>query len=360
MQLIDVTVTRGGSPVLHDVDLRVAAGERVAILGPSGAGKSSLLRAVAGFEHIAHGRILIAERDVTGLPTRERGVAMVAQDAALHGHLDVEENLGFPLTLRGVEPAERARRVAAEARTFSLTKLLRRRPRTLSAGEAHEVALARSLVRRGTVLLLDEPFAKADDGRRAALLHELVQVQEGYGVTCLLATNDQRIAMSAAHRCAVLHEGRLVQVAPPQELYDRPSTVFVAGFLGTPPMNLLTGHIERVAGRAQLQAGPFQIPSVSPRISPLVGTRCTVGIRPTDLRPASGDELIVIEEVVRRRTFLGAGFEVGIGASSDPVEEVVARLGAAEPPVGALLRLTVDPSHVHVFAPDGRALAHGV
>jgi len=360
VQLIDLTVAREGTPVLHGLDLRVDDGERLALLGPSGAGKSSLLRAIAGFEDVTSGRILIDGDDVTGRPTRERGLAMVAQDRALFHHLDVEHNVAFPLTLRGVEAGEQARRVAAEARTFSLTGLLGRRPRTLSAGEAGEVALARSLVRRGTVLLLDEPFAQTDGLRRSDLVRELIRVQEGYGVTCLLATNDQRVAMSAAQRCAVLHEGRIAQVGTPRELYARPATRFVAGFLGTPPMNLLAGRVERIAGRAELLAGPFRIRSVSPHLTPLIGNVCTVGIRPTDLRPATGDELIVVEEVVRRNAFLGADIEVTIGASPDPDDEVVARLPRPAPPLGALLRLTVDPAHVHVFAPDGQAVAHGV
>lgn len=357
VQLMDLTVSRDGIPVLHGVDLEVADGERIALLGPSGAGKSSLLRAIAGFEEVTSGRILFDGADVTRLPTRERGLAMFAQDPALFHHLDVEANIAFPLSLRGIDAEERTRRVAAEARTFSLTRLLRRRPRTLSAGEAGEVALARSLVRRGTVLLLDEPLARTDGRRRSDLVGELIGVQEGYGVTCLLATNDGRVAMSAGQRCAVLHDGRLVQLGPPWELYQRPATAFVAGFLGTPPMNLLPGRIERIAGRTELVAGPFRVRSISPRLTPLAGGACTVGIRPADLRPASGDELIVVEEVVRRRVFLGADIEVAIGG---PGDEVVARLPRPGPPPGALLRLTVDPADVHVFAPDGRALAHGV
>ncbi len=360
VHLYDLHVVKDGTTVLQGIDLRVDAGERLAVLGPSGAGKSTLLRAVAGLDTVAGGQVVLDGRDVTSLPTREREVAMVSQTAALYRHLDVAGNVAFPLWVRGVDTEEREQRVEAEARAFSLRGLLRRRPRTLSQGEQHEVALARSLVRRGGVLLLDEPFAQADAPRRAMLVQELIRVQEGYGVTLLVATNDQRVAMSLAHRCAVLHHGRFVQVASPTELYAAPATTFVAGFLGTPAMNLLPGRIERSAGRAQVRAGPFRIPSVIPQVSRWVGSDCVLGVRPDDLQHATGEELIVVEEVVRRRAFLGAHIEVAIGASGDPAEHVVAMVDRPAPRVGELLRLTVPADKVHVFAPDGQAIAHGV
>lgn len=360
VHLYDLHVVKDGAEVLHGIDLRVDTGERLAVLGPSGAGKSTLLRAIAGLDTVAGGQVVLDGREVTSLPTREREVAMVSQTAALYRHLDVAANVAFPLWVRGVETEEQEQRVEAEARAFSLRGLLRRKPRTLSQGEQHEVALARSLVRRSGVLLLDEPFAQADDPRRGMLVQELIRIQEGYGVTLLVATNDQRVAMSLAHRCAVLHRGRLVQVASPTELYTSPATTFVAGFLGTPPMNLLPGRIERVAGRAQVTAGPFRIPSVTPLISRWVGSDCTLGVRPEDLQRATGDELIVIEEVVRRRAFLGAHIEVAIGPNADPADHVVAMVDRPEPRVGELLRLSAPPDKVHVFAPDGQALAHGV
>lgn len=358
VHLVDVHVTREGVEVLHGIDLRVPDGERLAVLGPSGAGKSTLLRAVAGLDTVSAGQVLLAGRDVTDLPTREREVSMVAQTPGLIRHLDVEGNVGFPLWVRGVEAEERRERVGAEARAFSLSGLLRRRPRALSAGQQQEVALARSLVRRGGVLLLDEPLAQSDAPRRAELVQEIQQLQEGYGVTLLVATNDQRVAMSLAQRCAVLDQGRLLQIDAPTALYDEPATTFVASFLGTPPMNLLDGRIERVAGRAQLRAGPFRIPSLAPRLSRLIDSACILGVRPSDLTRSRGGELVVIEEPVRRRAFLGDRIEVAVGAR-DSVE-VVATIDRPAPEVGELLRLTVPAGRVHVFAPDGRAVVHGV
>ncbi len=360
VHLEGVRVTKDGTEILHGIDLHVQDRERLAVLGPSGAGKSTLLRAVAGLDPVSAGQVVLGDRDVTDLATKDREIAMVGQVAGLLRHLDVEGNLGFPLSIRRVGSDEKRQRVGAEARAFSLTGLLRRRPQNLSAGEQQEVALARSLVRRGGVLLLDEPFSKADAPRRVQLTQELIRIQEGYGVTLLLATNDQRVAMSVAQRCAVLHRGRIVQIGPPNQLFAEPSTTFVAGFLGSPPMNLLPGRIERVAGRAQLSAGPLVVSSLGPQLSRLIDTDCTVGIRPSDLDRAHGDELVVIEEVVTRRAFLGSEIEVAVAAGAGSDSEVVATIERPSPRVGELLRLAVPPDRIHVFAPDGQAIAHGV
>jgi multiple sugar transport system ATP-binding protein len=366
IELQALTVTRDTHRLLDSVDLVVAEGERLVVLGPSGSGKSTLLRTVAGLEYPDQqggGRIRIDGRDVTRLPPRERDASMVNQQASLQPHLDVRRNIGFPLTLRRVPPSERDERVEAEARTFALRDLFRRRPKTLSTGERHEVALARSLVRRVGVLLLDEPFANHDGPRRATLLRELITVQEGYGVTLLCATNDQRVAMSLAHRCAVLDRGRIIQVGRPHQLFSQPSSVFVAGFLGTPPMNLLPAHVERAASGVRILAGPLRIRSFAPSVTDLVGRPCIVGIRPTDLRRAGpdvdvdSDATVVIEEPVRSRAFLGADVEVRLGA---PGEELVATIDRPSPELGELLRLAVDPADIHLFGPDGSAVAHGV
>ena len=360
VHLEDLRVTKDGTEILHGIDLHVHDRERVAVLGPSGSGKSTLLRAVAGLEEVSAGQVVLGGRDVTDLPTQDREVSMVSQSGGLLRHLDVEGNLAFPLTIRRVAQEERRQRVDAEARAFSLRRILHRKPPTLSAGEQQEVSLARSLVRRGGVLLLDEPFSKADAPRRADLVRELISIQEGYGVTLLIATNDQRVAMSVAERCAVLHRGRIAQVDTPTALFEAPATTFVATFLGSPPMNLLAGRIVRVAGRAQLQAGPVTIPALGPRLSRLIDSDCTVGIRPTDLHRAQGDELVVIEEVVTRRAFLGSEVEVALSLGEGVAGELVATIDRPPPQVGALLRLSAPAERIHVFAPDGQAISHGV
>jgi multiple sugar transport system ATP-binding protein len=359
IELQSLSVTRGAQRLLDAIELSVADGERLVVLGPSGSGKSTLLRTVAGLEQPDPdgGRVRIDGRDVTRLSPGERDVSMVDQQASLQPHLDVRRNIGFPLALRRVPAAERDERVEAEARTFALRGLMRRRPRNLSTGERHEVALARSLVRRVSVLLLDEPFANHDGPRRAALVRELSTVQEGYGVTMLCATNDQRIAMGLAHRCAVLDRGRLVQVARPQELFAQPASAFVAGFLGSPPMNLIPARIERALSGVRIVAGPLRVRSFAPRVADLQGVPCTVGVRPTDLRRADGDAMVVVEEPVRSRAFLGAEVEVRVGTGD---QELVATIDRPFPQIGELLRLAVEPADLHLFGPDGSAVAHGV
>ena len=357
VELRGVCVSRDGRSLLDAVDLVVADGERLVLLGPSGSGKTTLLRALAGLDEVTAGTIWIDGRDVTRWPPRERDVGMVNQQASLQPHLDVAGNVGFPLRIRRTPKPEIDTRVAAEARSFSFRDRLTRRPATLSAGEQHEVALARSLVRKVGLLLLDEPLARADAPRRAVLLRELIAVQEGYGVTLLCATNDQRVAMGLANRCAVLDGGRIVQVGRPDELFARPASTFVAGFLGTPPMNLLPGRVERGVGGARIVAGPLRIPSFAPAVSDLAGANCTVGVRPSDLHRATDADVVTIEEPVRATAFLGAEIEVRLGGADG---ELVAHLDRPTPEVGELIRLGIDPAAVHLFDTHGGAVAHGV
>jgi ABC-type sugar transport system ATPase subunit len=362
IRLEGLRVARGGSVVLDDLDLEVAAGERLAVLGASGAGKTTLLRAIAGVEPVAAGRVWLGEREVTGLPARERGVGMVTQESTLQPHLDVRGNLAFPLAIRHVPQEEQRQRVEAEARAFSLRGLLARRPRTLSAGKRHEVALARSLVRRVEVLLVDEPFAHLDPPRRTALQRELLEVQAGYGVTLVLATNDQRVALTCGQRVAVLDGGRLVQLAPPMELFHAPATTFVAGFVGDLPMNLYLGTVHRSAEGAVLDAGPVRIRSDAPALRGMAGRRVRVGVRPTSWRaihpgrvPTTG---VRIAGVVRRQEFLGAQVSVTLDVDGDPVQAVLATPG---PGIGERVQLVAPAEELHVFdADDGSAVAHGI
>lgn len=366
VRLAAVTVVKDGTEVLHHTDLEVPDGQRVAVLGPSGAGKTTLLRVVAGLDAPATGTVLLAGQDVAGVATRDRAVAMVTQEAALLKHLDVEHNVSFPLTMRGIREPERSQRVEAEVRAFSLKRFLRRRPTQLSMGEQHDVAMARALVRRGGVLLLDEPFANTDASRRHGLLRELLRLQEGYRVTLLAATNDQEIALLLAERCVVLRDGSIVQDGAPLDVLARPATTFVAGFLGSPPMNLIPGHVERVAGHTRIVAGPVRIEQPRPEVAALAGRPCTVGIRPQDLgrtheRQRRGTVSDVrVEEVVRRTAFLGSEVEVAIAPRGAPDQEVVAVIDRPLPPVGSLLELSVPRSRVHVFDEHGAAVVHGV
>jgi multiple sugar transport system ATP-binding protein len=359
IELEQLTVSHGDRVVLDAIDLTVADRERLVLLGPSGSGKTTLLRAVAGVQEVRSGRVRIDGRDRTHAPPGERGLAMVDQQASLQPHLDVRRNLGFALRLRKVPRDEVDQRVDAEARAFSLRDLLPRRPATLSAGTRHEVALARSLVRQVSLLLLDEPFARIDPSRRSVLLRELIDVQQGYGATLLAATNDQRVAMALGHRLAVLDAGRLVQVGPPTELFRRPGSAFVAGFLGSPPMNLLPGRVTAGAGGRRIVTDVLRLPTFLPAVADLAGEDVTVGIRPTDLAPAERDAPVTIEEVVRARSVLGSEVELRLGGA-DPATHLVAVVPRPGPAVGELARLAVDPGDVHLFDAAGRAVAHGV
>lgn len=221
------------------VTLEVAAGELVTVVGPSGSGKSTLLRLAAGLDRPDAGRVRVGDRDVTEVAPADRGVAMVFQSYALFPHLDVEANIGFGLHARGVDGAQRRAAVGDAAERLGLTALLRRRPAQLSGGERQRVALARGLVGRPQVLLLDEPFSGLDAQLRSRARAEVRRLQRESALTMVLVTHDQAEALSLGDRVAVLDDGRLLQAGSPEEVYDRPQTTAVARFVGAPPMNLL-------------------------------------------------------------------------------------------------------------------------
>jgi multiple sugar transport system ATP-binding protein len=357
VELAGITVSSDDRTVLRAVELVIADGERVALLGPSGSGKTTLLRVIAGSKVPNAGSVRFDGVDVTRMPARHRDVAMVTQQGGLQPHLDVRDNLGFALRLRRFGRAEARERVEAEARAFSLTEVLHRRPRTLSSGQRHEVALARSLVRRAAVLLIDEPFARIDPLRRGALLRELVAVQAGYGVTMVLATNDQHIASGVAHRMVILDAGRVVQVGSPSELFLRPSTTFVASFLGDPAMNLFPAVLRRGDGPTRLVADELDLASWDLGLGVHPSQEVTLGIRPSDLHLDGDEGAPALQAVVRRREFLGHGVRVTAATRS---AELLVSLPRPGPSVGERLRLTLSPGDLHVFDLAGRALAHGV
>jgi len=357
--LRNVSVDHGDHRAIDGLNLAVAAGERVALLGPSGSGKSTILRTIAGLDQVVDGRVLLGEHDVTGLHPRDRNIAMINQEASLQPHLDVERNLAFALRLRKVAQEQIDERIEAETRAFSLKDLLRRRPRTLSGGERHEVALARSLVRRSSVLLMDEPFSKIDPVRRGILLRELIKVQEGYGVTLLIATNDQRVALGLAQRIAVIEQGRLVQVGSPNEVYNEPASTFAAGFIGSPPMNLVDGVVTRRDGQVHVQAGPLSLPTWDVGLTGYVGAPVTLGIRPQDVQIDPDPRGAALRLQVVRREFMGSEVTVHLATSSG------FHLTATQPHPGPTLDgrvgVTVHPRDIHLFdTVAGTLISHGI
>ena len=230
--------SRGDAPAVEGFSLEVRDGEFLVLVGPSGCGKSTSLRMVAGLESPTSGRIFIGGRDVTGLPPKDRDIAMVFQNYALYPHMTVEENLSFGLKLRRVPKEEIARRVESAAETLGLKPYLKRLPKALSGGQRQRVALGRAIVREPAVFLFDEPLSNLDAKMRVEMRAEIIRLHNALGATMIYVTHDQTEAMTMGERIVVMSAGRIQQVAPPLEVYERPANTFVAGFIGTPPMNL--------------------------------------------------------------------------------------------------------------------------
>jgi multiple sugar transport system ATP-binding protein len=258
------------------LDLAVDEGELLVLVGPSGCGKSTVLRLVAGLEEPSAGSIVLDGRDLAGVPPQERDVAMVFQGYALYPHMTVREIIGFPLRMRGVPAEERARRVREVAAVLGLDDKLERLPAELSGGEQQRVAMGRAMVRRPKLFLFDEPLSNLDAKLRGELRLELARLVRRLGATAIVVTHDQTEAMTMADRVAVLRAGELQQLAPPHALYDKPANVFVAGFIGAPPMNLVTLGVAGGVGTA----GGVRVAVPHPL------ARVVVGVRPEHVRIA--------------------------------------------------------------------------
>ena len=233
--------SRGEKAAVEDFNLSVRDGEFLVLVGPSGCGKSTSLRMVAGLETPTSGKIRIGERDVTNLPPKDRDIAMVFQNYALYPHMTVKENMAFALRLRKFPKAEIEARVAAAAESLGLTPYLKRLPKALSGGQRQRVALGRAIVREPAVFLFDEPLSNLDAKMRVEMRAEIIRLHHRLKATMIYVTHDQTEAMTMGERIVVMNEGRIQQVAAPMELYERPANPFVAGFIGTPPMNLVPG-----------------------------------------------------------------------------------------------------------------------
>lgn len=335
-----ITVRYGRDPVVNALTLRVEEGESVALLGPSGSGKTTILRVAAGLEEPASGDVRFDGRRMNGISPAQRDLAMVFQDNVLFPTMDVAGNVGFPLKVRRVSGSEIAARVEAEARATRIASLLRRDPRQLSAGQQQVVQLARAMVRRPSLLLVDEPFARLDPVGTERMRAELRLVQRGYGVTALYATHDPADAVALADRVAVIDEGRVRQIGPPDQLYKRPADIFVATFVGVPAMALLRAS----AGRGRLTVAGFSL-----SVPRTVSGHVLLGVRPEHwvVRPDG-----VGARVVRSYT-LGAD-NYALAEIADTTVTVRSR----EAPVdGEAVRLYPKTFHVFDFA-SGRSVYH--
>jgi multiple sugar transport system ATP-binding protein len=282
-----------GTRAVADMDLEIADGEFMVLVGPSGCGKTTALRMVAGLEEISEGVVKIGERVVNHVPARDRDIAMVFQSYALYPHLTVYENIAFGLRLRGMPKGEIDKRVRDAARILALDEFLDRKPRALSGGQRQRVAMGRAIVREPAAYLMDEPLSNLDAKLRVHMRAEIASLQNQLGVTTIYVTHDQVEAMTMGDRVAVMRKGELQQVAPPQELYERPVNLFVGGFIGSPAMNLVEATIERRNGAHVAKVGSQsltlgeEVLKARPALEKYAGRTIVLGIRPESLEDAS-------------------------------------------------------------------------
>ncbi len=278
-----------GTKAVSDLDIQIGDGEFMVLVGPSGCGKTTALRMVAGLEEISAGELRIGERVVNHVPSRDRDIAMVFQSYALYPHLTVYDNIAFGLKVKGTPKDEIQARVKDAARVLDLEPYLDKKPRALSGGQRQRVAMGRAIVRRPQAFLMDEPLSNLDAKLRVQTRAEIARLQDDLGVTTVYVTHDQIEAMTMGDRVAVMRKGMLQQVAPPQELYDRPVNVFVGGFIGSPAMNLFEGKL--VNGHVDIGGQSLQLPDAVARARPelqrFVGRDVIVGIRPEHLEDAA-------------------------------------------------------------------------
>jgi len=332
-------------PAVDALDLSVADGEFLVLVGPSGCGKSTSLRMLAGLEEVNNGNILIGDRNVTDVPPKDRDIAMVFQNYALYPHMTVAENMGFALKIAGIHKDERARRVLEAAKLLDLEPYLARKPKALSGGQRQRVAMGRAIVRSPQVFLMDEPLSNLDAKLRVQTRTQIASLTRRLGVTTVYVTHDQTEALTMGDRIAVLKDGVLQQVGTPRDLYADPKNVFVAGFIGSPAMNLFEAEI--VDGGLKFGTAVAALDRDS-----LSGTKAktvTIGVRPEDVKVSmSGDGLKVDVDLVEE---LGAdGYLYGHTEVNGARVDIVARVdGRVHPSAGETVYITPSPKHIHAF-----------
>ncbi|MFJ4296050.1 ABC transporter ATP-binding protein [Curtobacterium sp. SP.BCp] len=335
----------GTRPAVDSLDLDVADGEFLVLVGPSGCGKSTSLRMLAGLEEVNSGAIRIGERDVTDVPPKDRDIAMVFQNYALYPHMTVAENMGFALKIAGVGKEERAQRVQEAAKLLDLEQYLGRKPKALSGGQRQRVAMGRAIVRQPQVFLMDEPLSNLDAKLRVQTRTQIASLQRRLGVTTVYVTHDQTEALTMGDRIAVLKDGILQQVGSPRDLYEKPNNVFVAGFIGSPAMNLLPADV--VEGG--IKFGTLNHAIDRDTLSNARSGNITVGIRPEDvIVSTSGEGLPVTVDVVEE---LGAdGYLYGHADVNGQRTDIVARVdGRSHPSIGDTIVISPKQGHVHAF-----------
>jgi multiple sugar transport system ATP-binding protein len=355
LELRGVRKAFGAAEVLHDIDLKIADGEFVVFVGPSGCGKSTLLRVIAGLEDLSGGEIRIGGALVNEASPAQRGVAMVFQSYALYPHMTVYENMAFCLRLAHRRKAEIAEAVGDAARILAIEDLLDRKPGALSGGQRQRVAIGRAIVRQPRVFLFDEPLSNLDAGLRVRMRYEFARLHQDLKTTMIYVTHDQVEAMTLAQRIVVLSAGRVEQIGAPMDLYQHPDNLFVAGFIGSPKINLIAGEMEHgAAARAEvrLASGETLRARVDARRAK-AGDRVTVGVRAESFELGEGEN--AIEARVKFVESLGAA-TFAYAAHEGAREDLTIQLpGDAKVKPGELLRLGVEAGACHLFDAEGRA-----
>jgi len=335
-----------GQVAVHGASFGIADGELMVLVGPSGCGKSTLLRMVAGLEEISAGTLSIGGRAVNDVAPKDRDIAMVFQSYALYPHMTVAENLAFGLRLRGHGKAEVARRVQAAADMLGLSGMLDKLPRAMSGGQRQRVALGRALVREPAVFLLDEPLSNLDAKLRHSVRTEIAQLHRTLGTTMIYVTHDQVEAMTLGQRIVVLNEGVVQQIDTPMALYERPANLFVAGFLGSPAMNVLHGRLLD-GPRLQLRNGRVLALDGAAVAQEWAGREVAVGMRPEHLQPAGEGE--AVQFVATVEGIEPVGNEIFVNVMLDDAPLVLRVAPRLLPPVGGELPLVLRADMLHFF-----------
>ena len=348
-------------PSVDQLNLEIADGEFLVLVGPSGCGKSTSLRMLAGLEDVNSGRILIGDKDVTDVQPKDRDIAMVFQNYALYPHMSVHDNMGFALKIAGTPKAEIDKRVKEAAKILGLTEYLDRKPKALSGGQRQRVAMGRAIVRKPKVFLMDEPLSNLDAKLRVQTRTQIASLQRSLGVTTVYVTHDQTEALTMGDRIAVLKDGVLQQVGTPREMYDHPANEFVAGFIGSPAMNLgqftVKGDVATV-GAAKIQLSKATLDAITPED----GGKVTIGFRPESLDVVSAQDehsipvrLSFVEELGSDAYIYGElvgaeDSEAKLGSGEDSSQIIVRVPPRTAPEPGETVYVRIRPGQEHIFS----------
>ena len=359
VKLTDIKKSYGSVEILHGIDLDIQAGEFIVFVGPSGCGKSTLLRTIAGLEKITDGVLEIGDRVVNDVPPSQRGIAMVFQSYALYPHMTVYDNMAFGLRLSNASHKEIDERVQNAASALQLTSYLDRLPKALSGGQRQRVAIGRAICRDPKVFLFDEPLSNLDAALRVATRVEIAKLSDSMpDTTMIYVTHDQVEAMTLADRIVVLRDGYIEQVGSPLTLYRKPSNLFVARFIGSPAMNILTGIVESLAGsliHIKMNDGSaVKVTCENQGVSH--NQQISLGVRPEDLRIAASSEASIVSGHVDIVEALGEVTLVHVNVSNAE-ETIIAKLaGDVSIELASEIRLTADSTSLHLFDADGLSM----